>query len=97
MQWWIPIPPLRSSRLTQTLKPKQPRVALAARQPSASGSPTAAGDSNTGIWPIYYFKDVRTAQTVITSIWTYGMEASPALMRAIVLSSLFTPSPNTSF
>ncbi len=29
MQWWIPIPPLRSSRLTQTLKPMQPRVALA--------------------------------------------------------------------
>jgi hypothetical protein len=34
---------------------------------------------------IYYFKDARTGQTVITSI----LEASPALMRAIVLSSLF--------
>jgi hypothetical protein len=38
-----------------------------------------------GLCPIYYFKDVRAGQTVITSI----LEASPALMRAIVLSSLF--------
>jgi hypothetical protein len=34
---------------------------------------------------IYYFKDARTGQTVIASI----LEASPALMCAIVLSSLF--------
>ena len=44
-----------------------------------------SGDSNVGIWPIYYFKDARTGQTVITSI----LEASRALMCAIVLSSLF--------
>jgi hypothetical protein len=39
------------------------------RAASALVALTGDGDSNVSIWPIYYFKDARTDQTVTTSFW----------------------------